>query len=107
MLDEKTNGGVLKIFEENSIEKMIFLLFLEKLLRKIEPWKITSDFHNNFLDFLGGGTFPFSPLQVICDAILKNRDEKIYYTYFPYAGITNNKMRFNSRNSDFIVWRIG
>ena len=63
-LDEKRKllGNFEKILEENSIEKMIFLLFLEKLLLNIEPWKITPDFYNIFSDFGGGGTFPCSPL---------------------------------------------
>ena len=52
---------ILKILEEKSIEKMIFLLFLEKVLLKIEPWKITPDFYNNFFRISGGGTFPCSP----------------------------------------------
>ena len=51
---------ILEIFEENSIEKMIFLLFLERLLLNIEPWKITPDFYNNFSLFRGGA-FPCSP----------------------------------------------
>ena len=34
---------------------MIFLLFLEMLLLKIESWKMTSDFSKNFSDF-GGST---------------------------------------------------
>ena len=42
--------------------KMIFLLFLEKLLLNIEPWKITPDFYNTFSRFRGGGTFQCSPL---------------------------------------------
>ena len=59
-LDEKRKllgsfEKILKILEENSIEKMIFLLFLEKLLLNIEPWKITPDFYNNFFRFRGGG----------------------------------------------------
>ena len=51
---------VLKILEEKAIEKMIFLLNLEKLLLYIEPWKVTSDY-NNIFPISGGGDFPVSP----------------------------------------------
>ena len=52
----------MKILDENSIEKLTFKLFLEKLLLKIEPSEITSFFYKNFFNF-GGGTFPvFLPL---------------------------------------------
>ena len=57
-------GKILRNFwKKTQWEKMIFLLFLEKLLLKIEPWKITSDFYNNFSDFGGGGrrNVPVSP----------------------------------------------
>ena len=57
-----------KFFEENSIEKMIFLLFLEKLL-KIEPCKITSDINNKF-SYFWGSTFPCSPFASAYDALL-------------------------------------
>ena len=62
-LDEKRKlfGNFEKILEEISIEKMIFLLFLEKLLLNIEPWKITPDFYNNFFRFRGGGDVPVFP----------------------------------------------
>ena len=61
-LDEKQNcWEILKILEENSIEKMIFLLFLEKLLLNIDPWKITPDFYNIFFRFRGGGNVPMTP----------------------------------------------
>ena len=42
---------ILKIFDENSIEKLHFYLFLGKLLLKIEPSEITSVFYNNFFRF--------------------------------------------------------
>ena len=48
------------IFQENAIEKMIFLLFLEKLLLKIEPLKIATDFYKNF-SYFGGGGVPLPP----------------------------------------------
>ena len=62
----KTHGWenfkkILKFLEENPIEKMIFLLFLEKLLLKIKPSKITSDFYNNFFLFRGGYVPVFPP----------------------------------------------
>ena len=65
---KNTNGwdnfkNILKILEEKSIEKMIFLLFLEKLLLKIEPWKIAPDFYNNFSDFEGGRSRVPLPFQ--------------------------------------------
>ena len=49
----------LKIFDENSIEKLNFLLFLENLLLKIEPSEISSFFYNSFFSFRG--ISPFSP----------------------------------------------
>ena len=57
---------ILKIFDENSIEKLKFYLFLflilffENLLLKIEPSEITPFFYNKFFRFRGGG-FPPSP----------------------------------------------
>ena len=39
---------ILKIFDENSIEKLNFYLFWEYLLLKIKPSEITSFFYNNF-----------------------------------------------------------
>ena len=53
----------LKILEEMSIEKMNFLLFLEKLLLKIEHCEITSFFYKHFFNFGGGGRSRFPPLQ--------------------------------------------
>ena len=52
----------LKVFDENSLEKFIFLIFyfLENLLLKIEPWEITPFFYNNFFGF-GMGISPFPP----------------------------------------------
>ena len=52
--------NILKVFDENSIEKGIFLLFLENLLLKIEPSEITSFFYTNFFRFRRG--FPPFPL---------------------------------------------
>ena len=52
----------LKIFDENSIAKLNFYLFLEKLLLKIEPSDITPLFYNNFFGVGGGGDFPPFPL---------------------------------------------
>ena len=59
-MDEKykllgNSEKILKFFENNSIEKLSFYLFLEKLLLKIEPSEITSFFYNNFFQFFGGG----------------------------------------------------
>ena len=59
---------ILKIFDENSIEKLnfyfilflFFILFFENLLLKIEPSEITPVFYNNFFGF-GGGISPFPP----------------------------------------------
>ena len=42
------------IFDKNSLEKLNFYLFLEKLLLKIEPSEITSFFYSNF-PISGGG----------------------------------------------------
>ena len=42
--------------DENSIEKLHFLLFLENLLVKIEPSEITPFFYNNSFGF--GGRIP-------------------------------------------------
>ena len=78
--------------EEKLIEKMIFLLFLEKWLLKIEPWKITPDFYNNFFRFrgVGGGDVPVSPplpgayvhyLRVHLERDFKPAREKIIF-YF-------------------------
>ena len=54
---------ILKIFDENSIEKLnfYFILFFENLLLKIEPSEITPVFYNIF-SVSGGGGFPPSPL---------------------------------------------
>ena len=41
--------------------KIEFLIFLGKLLLKIEPSEITSFFYNNFFHFGGVGTFPMPP----------------------------------------------
>ena len=52
---------ILRIFDENAIEKLnIFIL--ENLLLKIEPSEITPFFYNNFFGFGGGvGNFPLPP----------------------------------------------
>ena len=53
----------LKVFDENSIEKLIFIFyFLENLLLKIEPSEITPFFYNNFFAF--GGISPLFPLAM-------------------------------------------
>ena len=56
---------ILKFFDENSLEKLNFLIFsiyfFENLLLKIEPSEITPVFYNNFFGFGGGGNFPPSP----------------------------------------------
>ena len=52
---------ILKFFDKNSLEKLNFYLFLEKLLLKIEPSEIPSFFSNSFYNF-GVGTFRVSPL---------------------------------------------
>ena len=44
---------ILKILDENSIEKLTSKLFLENLMLKIEPSEITSFFYNNFFHFRG------------------------------------------------------
>ena len=49
-----------KVFDQHSIEKLNFLLFLEKLLPKAEPSEITSFFYNNF--FFGFGGISLFPL---------------------------------------------
>ena len=55
----------LKFLDKNSLEKMNFYLFLEKLLLKIEPSEITSFFYNNLFNFVG--TFPvFTPWRGHC-----------------------------------------
>ena len=52
---------ILKIFDENSMEKLNFFIFIfENLLLKIEPLEITPFYYNNFFGF-GGGIFPLSP----------------------------------------------
>ena len=53
---------ILKCLDENSIEKLHLLLFLENLLLKIEPSEIRSFFYNNFFGFRGGGLSPLSLL---------------------------------------------
>ena len=58
---------ILKIFDENSIEKVNYLfIFLENLLLKIEPSEITQFFYNNFVGF-GGREFPPPPWLRPCD----------------------------------------
>ena len=52
---------ILKIFDENSLEKLHFLLYLENLLLKIEPSKITPFFYNNLFGFGRGGGFSPPP----------------------------------------------
>ena len=49
----------LKMFDENSIEKLNFhfIFILENLLQKIEPSEMTPFFYNNFFGF--GEIFPF------------------------------------------------
>ena len=64
-LDEKHNcvgnfEKFLKIFDENSMEKLYFSIFCENLLLKIETSEITSLFYNNFFRF--GGFKPPTPL---------------------------------------------
>ena len=49
----KSFEKILKILEKNSIEKLTFRLFLERLMLKIEPSEITSFFYNNFFQFRG------------------------------------------------------
>ena len=54
----------MKIFDENSIEKMEFFYFyfyFGKVSLKIEPVEITPFFYNNVFGF-GEGKFPPSPL---------------------------------------------
>ena len=51
----------LKFFDKNSLEKLNFYLFLEKLLLKLEHSEITSFFYNIFSISGGGGTFPVFP----------------------------------------------
>ena len=50
----------MKIFDENSIEKLNFYLFLEKLLLKIEPSEITS-FSTTVFSISGEGDVPCVP----------------------------------------------
>ena len=66
---------ILKIFDENSIEKLNFFIFYFYLLYvgnffllKIDPWEITPFFYNNFFGFGGGRFSPFplaTPLRTI------------------------------------------
>ena len=52
---------ILKVFDENSIEKLIFLLyFSERFLLKIEPLELTS-FFSNIFSGSGGGLNPSIP----------------------------------------------
>ena len=58
----------LTIFDENSIEKLIFTMYamkweilLNKLLLKIEYLEMISDFYSNISHFGGGGISPVSP----------------------------------------------
>ena len=55
---------ILKIFDENAIEKLnfyfIIIFILENLLLKIEPSEITPFFYSNF-SVSGGGISHFSP----------------------------------------------
>ena len=50
---------ILKIFDENSIEKLYFYFYLGNLLLKIDPSEITPFFYNHFF---GWGISPLSPL---------------------------------------------
>ena len=54
-------GKKFEIFDKNSLDKLNFYLFLEKLLLKIAPSEITS-FSATIFHFGGGGwTFPVFP----------------------------------------------
>ena len=63
---------ILKIIDENSIEKLNFSLFLEKLWLKIEPSEIASFFYNNLFQFRGGDvpsvppTYAFAYVKSFC-----------------------------------------
>ena len=68
-LDEKRKllgnfGKLMKISDENSIEKLnfylIFIFIFRKFVTKLEPSEITPFFYNNFFGF-GWGNFPPSP----------------------------------------------
>ena len=56
-LDERRkllgNFEILKIFDENSIEKLNSFIFWKICLLKIEPWEITPFFFNNLFRFRG------------------------------------------------------
>ena len=75
------------IFWRKLNRKMILLLFLGKLLLKIDPWKIISDFFNNFPDF-EGAAFPCSPCRHL---------SFIYRTYIFIRVFTNWNCRRYSR----------
>ena len=72
---------ILKIFDENSIEKLNFFIFFENLGLKIEPSEITPVFYNNFFRFRGGD----SPLPALAtplpDTAFQSRliNEKIMF----------------------------
>ena len=53
---------ILQIFDKNSIAKLHFYLFLEKLWLKIEPSEITTFFYNNIFNFVERGRSLCSPL---------------------------------------------
>ena len=50
---------IVKIFDENSIEKLNFIIFIGNMLLKIEPSEITQFFYNNVSAW--GGGFPPTP----------------------------------------------
>ena len=55
---------ILRISDENSIEKLNVIMILENLLLKIEPSEIPPFFYNNFFGFRGRwGEYSPSPLN--------------------------------------------
>ena len=86
MWNFKENLG---IFGRKLFRKMIFLLFLEKLLLKLEPWKIRADFYNIFSDFGGWGDVPVFPppgAHVHLLLFLQSRHyNRIYKSIFLYG----------------------
>ena len=55
-----------KVFDKNSLGKLNFYRFLEKLLLKIEPSEITSFFYNNLFHFGGANVPTVPPWRRLC-----------------------------------------
>ena len=76
---------ILKFFDKNSLEKLNFYLFLEKLLLKIEPSEITSFFYNN--------VFHFGEERSLCSPLAAPMYIYIYIYIYIYVLIILRKLR--------------